>query len=268
MPVSAGTHVLYTVRPGDTLYSIANAFGASLEDLIQANAMYPPITDPNMIRPGWVLLVRLPGMSRQSAAFYQVNPGDTLFGIASRFSLSLDMLAGLNHIRYPELLRVGQLLYIAGWIYEVEPGDTLYRISRRFGIPLGELFRWNRNRPGLSPDVIYPGFKLALPLPASVNILVNQPLPGGRVAQGERLAGVARAFEGTILYRVVDDTGRVIVPETPTTTSAGAPAYGMFDVPLQLSGQPATPGGTLLVYTRSANDGSVQDLVEVPVTFS
>lgn len=268
MPVSAGTHVLYTVRPGDTLGSIANAFGTNVEDLMQANAMYPPITDPDLIQPGWVLLVRLPGMSRQSAVLYQVNPGDTLFGIAARFSLSLDMLAALNHIRYPELLRVAQLLYIAGWVYEVAPGDTLYRISRRFGVPLGELFRWNRNRPGLSPDVIYPGFKLALPLPASENILVTHPLPGGRVAQGERLTGVARAFEGNVLYQVVDDTGSIVVPETPTTTSEGAPAFGMFDVPLLLSRQPMTAGGTLLVYTRSMKDGSVQDLVEVPVVFS
>ncbi|MGH2331910.1 SafA/ExsA family spore coat assembly protein, partial [Thermoanaerobacter mathranii] len=40
---------IYTVKPGDTMWSIANMFGVSLDALIRAN---PQISDPNLIYPG------------------------------------------------------------------------------------------------------------------------------------------------------------------------------------------------------------------------
>lgn len=95
-------------------------------------------------------------MAEQSFVMYQVQPGDRLYQIAERFSLSVDMLAGLNQIQQPDVLRVAQRLNVAAFVYEVEQGDTLYRISRRFGTTLSELIRANRNRVGFSPDVLYP----------------------------------------------------------------------------------------------------------------
>ncbi|MDR6885198.1 LysM peptidoglycan-binding domain-containing protein [Bacillus sp. 3255] len=267
MPISSGTHLLYTVRPGDTLYTIAEQLGTNIQSLIQINALYPSVADPNRIFPGQVLVVRLPGMAEQSSALYQVQQGDTLFRIAERFSVSVDMLAALNQIQHPDILRVAQLLYIAAFVYEVEQGDSLYEISRRFGTPMSELIRANRNRQGLSPDVIYPGFRLVIPLPSSTNIVVSEPLPGTRIAPGQHLMGSARAFEATINYQIRDATGRYITAERTATTAEGAPAFGVFDVPLQFDQSPTTNNGTLMVYTRSARDGSIQDLVEVPVTF-
>lgn len=267
MPISPGTHLLYTVRQGDTLYTIAEQLGTNVPSLMQMNALYPPVTDPDCIFPGQVLLARLPGMAEQSSVLYQVQPGDTLYRIAERFSVGVDMLAGLNQIQQPDNLRVAQLLYIAAFVYEVEPGDSLYRISRRFGIPMDEWIRANRNRPGLSPDVIYPGFRLVVPLPSSTNIVVFQPLPGTRIAPGQHLTGSARAFEATIHYQIRDAAGRIVTQERAVTASQGAPAFGRFDAQLQFDQTHTTPNGVLMVYTRSARDGSIQDLVEVPVTF-
>lgn len=267
MPISPGTHLLYTVRPGDTLYTIAEQWGTNVPSLVQMNALYPPITEPDRIFPGQVLLARLPGMAEQSSVLYQVQPGDTLYRIAERFSISLDMVAALNQIQQPDLLRIAQLLYIAAFVYEVEQGDSLYRISRRFGTPMSELIRANRNRPGLSPDVIYPGFRLVVPLPSSTNIVVFQPLPGTRIAPGQHLTGSARAFEATIHYQIRDATGRIITQERTVTATQGAPAFGQFDAQVQFDQTPAVQNGIVMVYTRSALDGSIQDLVEVPVTF-
>jgi LysM repeat protein len=267
MPISTGTHLLYTVQPGDTLYSIADQLGANIQMLVKINALYPPVTDPERIFPGQVLLARLPGMAEQSSVLYQVQPGDTLYRIAERFSLSVDMLAELNQIQEPDILRVAQLLYIAAFVYEVEQGDSLYRITRSFGTPMSELIRANRNRPGLSPDVIYPGFRLVVPLPSSTNIVVFQPLPGTRIAPGQHLTGSARAFEATINYQILDAMGRSVTQERAATATQGAPAFGLFDVQLQFDQTPSTQNGILMVYTRSASDGSIQDLVEVPVTF-
>ncbi|WP_126425241.1 LysM peptidoglycan-binding domain-containing protein [Brevibacillus marinus] len=267
MPISPGTHVVYTVRSGDSLSSIADQFGTSVPALLQANALYPPITDPNLIYPGQVIVARIPGMSQQSAVLYQVAQGDTLFRIGERFSVGVDLLAALNQLQDPDFLRVAQLLTIPAFVYEVEPGDSLYRISRRFGVSLSALVRANRNRPGLSPELIYPGFRLVVPLPSSTNIAVLQPLPGTRVVPGQRLSGLARAFEATIQYQIRDAAGRVVTGERAITTSEGAPAFGQYNVAIVFDQPPLARTGTLMVYVRSARDGSIQDVVEVPVTF-
>lgn len=267
MPISPGTHLLYTVCPGDTLYSIANQLGTNVQSLIQINTLYLPVAEPAQIFPGQVLLVRLPGMAEQSSVLYQVQSGDTLYRIAERFSVSVDMLAGLNQLQQPDILRVSQLLSVASFVYEVEQGDTLFQISRRFGTTMSELIRANQRRPGLSPDVIYPGLRLVVPLPSSTNIVVFQPLPGTKIAPGQRLTGWARAFEATINYQICNAMGRIITQERAVTASQGAPAFGLFDAQLQFDQTPTTQSGILMVYTRSARDGSIQDLVEVSVTF-
>jgi peptidoglycan/xylan/chitin deacetylase (PgdA/CDA1 family) len=58
-PSSAPTGTTYAVRAGDTLSSIARAFGATVPQLQAWNAdRYPSLaTDPSVIEPGWVLLV-------------------------------------------------------------------------------------------------------------------------------------------------------------------------------------------------------------------
>jgi LysM repeat protein len=206
-------------------------------------------------------------MAEQSSVFYQVQPCDTLYRIAEQFSVGVDLLAGINQLQQPDILRVAQLLYVAAFAYEVEPGDSLYKISRRFGTTTSALIRANRNRPGLSPDVLYPGFRLVIPLPSSTNIIVFQPLPGTRIAPGQHLTGLARAFEATIQYQIRDAAGHSVTQERAVTASQGAPAFGQFDVQFEFDKTPAAQQGILMVYTRSARDGRIQDLVEVPVIF-
>lgn len=267
MPMVPGTHVVYTIQPGDTLYTIASRLGTSVPALVRANALHPPVTEPDLIHPGQVVLARVPGTVQQSVVLHQAAPGDSLYRIAERYDSGVDLLAALNRLERPDILRVAQLIFIPAFVYEVEPGDSLYRLSRRFGLPLSVLVRANRNRPGLTPDVVYPGFRLVVPLPSSSNIAVFQPLPGTRIAPGTRLSGMARAFEANVLYQIRDAMDRVVARERAVTASAGAPAFGEFDVALPFDHPPATQTGTLLVYTRSARDGSIQDLVEVPVAF-
>lgn len=267
MPIAPGTHVVYTIRPGDTLYAIANQFGSSVPAIVQANALYPPITDPNLIYPGLNLLIRLPGMSQQSAVLHQVTEGDTLYRIAERYGVGLDMLAAINQMERPDILPVARLLSIPAFVYEIEQGDTLSGIARKFGMPLNRLIAANEGRPGFSLDLIYAGFRLVVPLPTSTNIAVYTPLPGTRIAAGQPMTGIARAFEANVLYQIRDVEERVVTPERAFTASAGGPAFGTFSVPLQLDTPSMTPTGWIWVYTRSAQDGRIQDLVEVPVVF-
>ena len=65
MPVVQGVHIIYTVRPGDALYSIARRFGSEVQLIEQTNALFPPITDPGLIYPGQVLLIPETGIGQR-----------------------------------------------------------------------------------------------------------------------------------------------------------------------------------------------------------
>lgn len=93
---TAGRHV---VEPGETLHAIARHYDLSVEDLARWNG----IDDPDLIRPGQVLLL---------GRWYEVQPGDTLGAIAARFGTSTATLLALNDLPDPDLLRPGDELRV------------------------------------------------------------------------------------------------------------------------------------------------------------
>jgi LysM repeat protein len=263
-----GTHYLYTIRPGDTLYAISQRFGSPIQLIEQTNALFPPITDPSLIYPGQLLVISETGISQRYAVSYIVSPGDTLYAIGQRFSATPDIMAGLNpQITNINLIYPGVPLNIPAFIYEVEAGDSLYQISHKLGIPLNQLIIANQGRPGFSPDVLYTGFRLIVPLPLSRNIVVFRPFPGTRIVPGHAIEGIARAFEAVINYQVRDDNGVIVTNERYMTTLAGAPAFGSFSTALVFDRAPTASAGELWVYSRSADDGRIIDLVQVRVYF-
>ncbi|MEX1031301.1 MAG: LysM peptidoglycan-binding domain-containing protein [Paenibacillaceae bacterium] len=269
MAIIEGIHYLYTIRPGDTLYTISQRFGSPIQLIEQTNALFPPFTDPFLIFPGQLIVISEIGVGQRSAISYIVSPGDTLYSIGRRFSATPDIMAGLNpQVTNINLIYPGVPLNIPAFIYEVEAGQTLYGLSRGMGIPLNQLIMANQGRPGFSPDVLFVGYRLIVPLPLSHNIIVYRPLPGTRVNSGQAIEGIARAFEASIEYQVRDDHGVVVTKEQYLTTSAGAPAYGSFSTALTFDQTPTTAGGELWVYARSAKDGRIIDLVQVRVYFT
>jgi len=103
----------YTVRPGDSLFLIAQRFGVSLNALIAAN---PQITNPNLIFPGQIVCVPSttpPGPCPPNTFAYTVRPGDSLFLIAQRFGVSLNALIAANpQITNPNLIFPGQIVCV------------------------------------------------------------------------------------------------------------------------------------------------------------
>ncbi|WP_196493867.1 LysM peptidoglycan-binding domain-containing protein [Ornithinibacillus caprae] len=163
MPIVDGNSFIYTVKPGDTLYSIASNIGGTVPLLVEANAIYPPVTDPYLIFPGQILVITTPGNRQVN---HIVSTGEALYEIANRYATSVDSILGINpHITNPNLIYQNQVLQVPALIYLVEPGDTFANIAQRFGISTSTLFEANRNRPGLAPDVIYPGYQLIIPVP-------------------------------------------------------------------------------------------------------
>ncbi|MHB8232283.1 MAG: LysM peptidoglycan-binding domain-containing protein [bacterium] len=86
---------------------------------------------------------------------YTVEPGDTLMGIASKYSVPLGEVERYNRLNNYSMLKVGEKITIPGAnaqiknyagniVYTVEPGDTLMGIASKYSVPLGEVERYNR----------------------------------------------------------------------------------------------------------------------------
>ena len=96
----------YTVRPGNTLYAIAQFFGTTVEELARANGLRPPYT----IYPGQKLVLPIEDIT--SPEYYVVRPGDNLFSIADRYGLELNEILRLNRLENPNVIYPGQILKI------------------------------------------------------------------------------------------------------------------------------------------------------------
>ena len=99
---------------------------------------------------------------------YQVQSGDTLANIASKFGISLESLSGLNGIMVGSVLTPGEYIIVPrGQIenpyfmeYVVKNGDTIYAIARANNITPKQLLRLN----GLNEtDMIYPNQTIMIP---------------------------------------------------------------------------------------------------------
>ncbi|MDI6872000.1 MAG: LysM peptidoglycan-binding domain-containing protein [Bacillota bacterium] len=95
---------IYVVRPGDTLWAIAQSQGVPLDTLIAANAL----PDPNQLVVGQAIIIP----SRPVPRTYTVRPGDTLYAIARRFGTTVSALVAANRIVNPNLIYPGQVLVI------------------------------------------------------------------------------------------------------------------------------------------------------------
>jgi murein DD-endopeptidase MepM/ murein hydrolase activator NlpD len=91
----------------------------------------------------------------------KVRKGDTVYGISRRYGVSPKTIIGLNNLRAPYHLEIGQTLRLpAPRSYIVVKGDTIYGISRKHGVDMSELTRVNKMR---SPYTLEIGDKLSLP---------------------------------------------------------------------------------------------------------
>ena len=94
--------IVYTLKKGDTLYSLSKEFDVALSVLMQINQ----IQDPTRIRVG--TRIQIPSGS----AVYTVKRGDTLYGIAREFSVPLNQLLAINKLDQNSMLKVDDSLII------------------------------------------------------------------------------------------------------------------------------------------------------------
>lgn len=137
---------VYVVKPGDTLYRIANTYGVNVNDLIAANNL-----TSNILTIGQELVIPLKPVTEEDYVVYQVEPNDTLYSIARRYNTKVDIIKSYNNLT-SNLLNVGQILQIpinnteiVYQTYQVQPGDTLYSIARKYNTTVAEIAAINNN---------------------------------------------------------------------------------------------------------------------------
>ncbi len=102
------------------------------------------------------------------------------------------------------------------------------------------------------------------PIVAESNWLkVFNPAPGASVSTSFALEGVANVFEGTVLYELQDSEGQEL--DSGFTTGAMGD-WGHFEATVSVPEEVvAGEELLLLIYTRSAKDGSIENLIEIPL---
>jgi hypothetical protein len=95
-------------------------------------------------------------------------------------------------------------------------------------------------------------------------ILVESPLAFESVESPLQATGTANTFEANFEYELADTDGKVVDSHFVTATS-GTGTRGTFDFTTKPYGVPFDGVGALIVFERSAKDGSRINLVEIPV---
>jgi murein DD-endopeptidase MepM/ murein hydrolase activator NlpD len=95
----------YVVKKGDTLSTIADKFGISLETVLWAN----DLTKYSKIRPGQKLTI-LP----VSGIMHLIGRGETLSGLARKYKVGVDDIVSFNGLSDEDDIFIGDLLVIPG----------------------------------------------------------------------------------------------------------------------------------------------------------
>lgn len=186
VPTSKGDY--YTVKKGDSLYSIARLYDVSVADLKIANKL-----TSNVLSIGQVL--KIPDIVEKSdTSVYYVKKGDSLYGIAKSYGVSVEDIKKLNNLSNNNL-SIGQELLIPGLssenvpsvkVYTVVKGDSLYKIANLYGVSVDDLKSANK----LSSSVLSIGQQLVIPDSGSSKTYV--------VKRGDTLYSIARDNNTTV----------------------------------------------------------------------
>jgi len=159
----------------DTLFIFANIFGVTIEEILEVN---PGIVDPDLIFPGQIIVIPaeppVPPDPGLALAQYLVRPGDSLFFIALRFGLTVDLLVQENpQIVDPNLLFINQIINLLvtpplppdpppGTIQVyVSVTETLITIAERTGVNVQAII--DANPQIVDPDLIFVGQIINVP---------------------------------------------------------------------------------------------------------
>ena len=184
---SGTTTSTYTVKKGDTLYSIANTYNTTVDNIKKLNNL-----NSNNLSIGQVLKIAPTELTET----YTVKKGDTLYSIAKKYNTTVNELKQLNNLTNDTLSIGKSLLVPAGEItediittnqtYTVKSGDTLYSIAREYNTTPEEL----RTLNNLATNLLSVGQKLIIPTTSITTTYI--------IEKGDTLYSLANKFNTTV----------------------------------------------------------------------
>ena len=142
----------YIVKKGDSLYSIANKYNTTIDELKRINNL-----TSNTLSIGQVLKLPSDKASNvdkeENTISYTVQKGDSLYSIARKYSTTIDKIKDLNNLT-TNLLSIGQVLLIPTdtnleTTYTVQKGDSLYSIAKKYDTTVDRLKQLNNLKSNL-----------------------------------------------------------------------------------------------------------------------
>ena len=136
----------YIVKKGDSLYSIANKYNTTVDELKRINNL-----TSNILSIGQVLKLPSDKVSdvekEENTISYTVQKGDSLYSIARKYSTTIGKIKDLNNLT-TNLLSIGQVLLIPTdtnleTTYTVQKGDSLYSIAKKYDTTVDRLKQLN-----------------------------------------------------------------------------------------------------------------------------
>ena len=160
IPVEENTqnYIIYTVKSGDNLYSIARKYDTTVDEIKKLNNLSSNLLSINQ-------QLKIPTQKQdepvENYGTYTVKSGDNLYAIARKYNITVDELKTINNLK-SDLLSIGQVLkvpietnnneptcYGTGYVepsyvtYTVKSGDNLYSIARKFDTSVANLIMLN-----------------------------------------------------------------------------------------------------------------------------
>ena len=180
----------YTVKKGDSLYSIARQFGITVNELKSSNNL-----TGDTLTVGQKLTIP---QSDVSGDLYQVQKGDTLYSISRKLGVTVVDLRMANSLN-TDTLTPGQLLVIPSTednndstttnTYIVARGDSLWTIANKNNTTVDEIKRINN----LTSNMLSIGQVLKLPTQDKVEEVEMY-----TVQKGDSLYSIAKKFGVTV----------------------------------------------------------------------
>lgn len=182
---------VYTVKSGDSLWSIAKKFNTTVDDLKKANNL-----TSNSLSIGQKLVI--PGQKESTSNnVYTVQKGDSLYSIARKYNVDVNALKQANNLS-SNLLSIGQVLIIPTGtedyiLYKVVSGDSLYSIAKKYGITMQEIMDFNN----LGSTILTVGQVLKIPVAYEEEIPSTSEVTY-TVKSGDNLYSIARKYNVTV----------------------------------------------------------------------
>ncbi len=162
------TNISYIVKKGDTLWSIANQYGTTVNDIKKYNNLInDSLTIGQIIEIPSSTTIVTPSENDiiNEENIYTVVLGDTLWSISRKFGVSVEDIKNANNLTN-DILTIGTSLIIPTGtvsnnniiVYTVQRGDSLWALARKYNTTINDIKQLNN----LTSDVLSIGQELQI----------------------------------------------------------------------------------------------------------